>query len=406
MKEYRIVVVGGGLVGLSTALALFDASPRASVTVLEKEIAVGRHQSSHNSGVLHAGLAYRAGSQKARLARRGIRTMVEYCQHHGIAHDVCGKLVLATDSSQMALLHATLEQGRANGLRGLRLLEPDQVREMEPHARCVAALHVPEEGIADFPSVCRALEGDVLAAGGRILTGEELRAITRRNGVWYLETGRGTMEADYLVNCAGLHADRVLEMTGVRSPARIVPFRGEYYRLRQDREGLVRNLIYPLPEPGFPFLGVHFTRRITGGIEAGPNAVLATAREGYRRSDVRLADLAESMTFPGLWRFAARHPRMVARELGQSLSKHRFLTSLRRLVPEVAADDLVEGGAGVRAQAMLPTGELVHDFLWVEGRGALHAINVPSPAATASISIGQEIAGRAAAALALVAPAG
>lgn len=363
--------------------------------VLEKEDTLAAHQSSHNSGVLHAGLQYRPGSRKARLAREGIRRMTEFCRAHGIDHEICGKLVVATEPHELPRLEAMLERGRANGLQGLRRLDAEAVREIEPHVRCVAAIHVPEEGIADFPAVARVLSEEVTRRGAAVVTDAEVLGARREAGVWTLETPRGPFRVRVLVNCAGLHADRVAARAGARPGARIVPFRGEYHRLRPSRSHLVRHLVYPLPEPGFPFLGVHFTRRIDGTVDAGPNAVLAFAREGYRLREVNLRDLAEAVTYPGLWRFALRHRAMVFRELRQSADRRRFVAALQRLVPEVEGRDLEAAGAGVRAQALLPTGEFVHDFLWVDAPGAVHVVNAPSPAATASLVIGEEIAGRA-----------
>ena len=387
-------VIGGGIVGLATAWHLVRRR-LGSVRLLEKESAVAQHQSSHNSGVLHAGLQYRPGSEKARLARSGIRRMTEFCASRGIAHEVCGKLVVATDSTQLPRLEAMLDRGRANGLQGLRRLTPEEAREVEPHVHCVGALHVPEEGIVDFPGVCAALREELESDGCDIRTGAEVVQLRRSDGGWRIVSTSGEYASRIVVNCAGLHSDRIARMAGTSPPCRIVAFRGEYQRLAPEREHLVRHLIYPLPEPGFPFLGVHFTRRIHGGVDAGPNAVLAFAREGYDLATVNLRDMADAATFPGLWRFAFRHPRMVVRELAQSFDRRRFLSALQRLVPEITEEDLVPGASGVRAQAVLPDGDFVHDFLWVEGDGAVHVVNAPSPAATASLVIGEEVARRA-----------
>ena len=390
----EVTVVGGGIVGLATARALLEQGAQG-VQVLEKEATLAAHQSTHNSGVLHAGLQYQPGSEKARLAREGIRRMTEYCRERGIAHEICGKLVVAVDDAELPRLDAMLEKGRANGLQGLRRLTAEEAREIEPHVRCLAAILVPEEGIVDYAAVCAAMEADVRGGGGEIHTGAAVRRMSREGGTWRVDTDAGAFRSRILVNCAGLHSDRVARLAGAVPPCRIVPFRGEYQRLRPQRSHLVKHLVYPLPEPGFPFLGVHFTRRIDGGIDAGPNAVLAFAREGYRLRDVDVRDLAEAVTYPGLWRFAFRHRRMVARELAQSADRSRFIAALRRLIPEIEDGDLVPGGSGVRAQAVLPGGDFVHDFLWVEGDGAVHAVNTPSPAATASLAIGDEIARRA-----------
>jgi L-2-hydroxyglutarate oxidase len=390
-----VTIIGAGIVGLATARALLMSGEVGTVRLLEKEVAPGAHQSTHNSGVLHAGLQYRPGSLKARLARDGIRRMIEYCRHHGIAHDVCGKLVVARDVSELPRLDEMLERGRSNGLEGLRRLSREEARDIEPHVECVAAIQVPEEGIADYAGVCDALAREIAGAGGEVVSECEVRALRRGGGRWDIEGTRGQFQSRVIVNCAGLYSDRIASMAGSDPGCMIVPFRGEYHRLREGRDHLARHLIYPLPEPGFPFLGVHFTRRVTGGVDAGPNAVLAFAREGYSLGDVRPAEFAEAVAYPGLWRFVSKHPRMVARELGQSFSRARFVEQLQRLVPEVREDDLVSGGSGVRAQAMGRDGSLIDDFVWVDAPGAVHVINAPSPAATASLSIGSVIAGRA-----------
>ena len=396
----HVIVIGGGLVGLSVARALRRSAPALEVTVLEKEGGVGRHQSGHNSGVLHAGLYYRPGSSKARLAVRGIRMMASFCAEHGIAHEICGKLVVATTADEEARLAALHERGIANGLRGLQWLGPEAAREIEPNISCVAALRVPEEGIVDYPAVSQALAADLAGCGAEVRTHAAVLALRRGAGAWRVETASGEVAGSFVVNCAGLHADRVAAMAGLSSVARIVPFRGEYFALAPDRQALVRHLVYPVPDPAFPFLGVHFTRMIGGGVECGPNAVLAFKREGYRKADASLRDLADAMFYPGLWRFLSRYPSMVARELHRSLSRYEFCRALQRLVPAVQPDDLRPGGAGVRAQAMLPDGRLVEDFLFAEGPGSLHVINAPSPAATASLAIGEEVAARVRVALA------
>lgn len=390
----RIVVVGGGVVGLATAFKLLQRRPGADVLVLEKEPTVGQHQTGHNSGVLHAGLYYRPGSAKARLAVAGFREMTAFCRSHGIPHEICGKLVVAADEGERARLNPLAEQGRQNGLSGLELLGPEGMRELEPHVGGVAALRVPEEGIVDYRQVSAMLAQLIERAGGRVVTRARVRRIIRCPDGWVIETSAGEFPAGFLVTCAGLHADRMLRLTGDRQPIRIVPFRGEYYRLRPEREHLVRHLIYPVPDPALPFLGVHFTRMIGGGVEAGPNAVLAFAREGYTKGRVNFRDLAEALFFPGLWRFVRRHREATVAELRRSFSRSRFAASLQRLVPEVSPADLVPGGAGVRAQAMHEDGRLVEDFCFVEGPGVLHVLNAPSPAATASLAIGGEIAER------------
>jgi L-2-hydroxyglutarate oxidase len=379
---------------LATAWRLGQKLPEARITVLEKEDAVGKHQSGNNSGVLHSGLYYKPGSLKARLAVSGIRQMVAFCQEHGVPHEICGKLVVATSQEELPRLEALHERGRQNGLDGLALLGQDEMRAIEPHAGGLAALRVPQEGIVDYGKVCEALVAEITKPGGRVVTGAKVQKLRPASGGWVADTPKGEFACDLLVNCAGLHSDRVSQLAGERRQARIVPFRGEYYKIRQDRQHLVRNLIYPVPDPSFPFLGVHFTRLIHGGIEAGPNAVLAFAREGYRKTDVNLRDLFDALTYRGLWRFLARHPKMSWAELRRSFSKRLFSESLQRLVPEIQVADLETGGAGVRAQALTPDGELLQDFLIIARPNALHVLNAPSPGATAALAIGDYIAGQ------------
>lgn len=363
--------------------------PDARLTVLEKEQGVGRHQSGNNSGVLHAGLYYKPGSAKARLAVRGIRQMVAFCQENSIAHEVCGKLVVASNEEELPRLRDLFERGRQNGLDGLEMLGPEQMKEIEPHAAGVAAVRVPQEGIADYPAVCATLARKI---NGRVVTGARVSALRKTSDGWLAHTTAGDFESILLVNCAGLYCDRVAEMAGVHRDMRIVPFRGEYYRIKPERQYLVRNLIYPVPDPKFPFLGVHFTRLIHGGVEAGPNAVLALAREGYSKWNISLRDTMDVVSYSGFWRFLGRHARMCFNEVRRSFSKELFCASLRKLVPEITVSDLETGGAGVRAQALDPQGGMVQDFHIIRQPGAVHVLNAPSPAATASLAIGEEIA--------------
>jgi (S)-2-hydroxyglutarate dehydrogenase len=386
-----VAIIGGGIVGLATAYRLLERRPQARVTVLEKEEAVGRHQSGHNSGVLHCGLYYKPGSVKARMAVDGIRQMTAFCAQNGIAHEICGKLVVAADESEVPRLRNLHERGTANGLEGLRWLGREEMREIEPHVGGVAALRVPQEGIADFPAVCAALARKIEERGGRVVLDARVSRLERRAAGWIVSTTAGDFEAGFVINCAGLQCDRVAEMAGERRDMRILPFRGEYYEIKPERRNLVRNLIYPVPDPSFPFLGVHFTRMIHGGIEAGPNAVLAFAREGYRKRDFKARDLFDSLSYAGLWRFLRRYPSMAWFELRRSFSRELFCRSLQRLVPEIQSNDLGTGGAGVRAQAILPSGELEQDFRLIARKDALHVLNAPSPGATASLAIGAEI---------------
>ena len=320
--------------------------------------------------------------------------MVEFCRRHAIPHEICGKIVVATQEDELPLLQALHERGQANGLAGLRLLGPEQIRELEPHAAGLEALHVPQEGIVDYTAVVHAMVDEIRSNGGDIRFSSEVTRLQNRNG-WIIETTSGEYEAGFIINCAGLYCDRISRKAGARDPAKIVPFRGEYYNLRPDRQHLVRNLIYPVANPKFPFLGVHFTRLIHGGIEAGPNAVLAFAREGYRHTDISLRDTIETLTYPGFWNFFLRYPALCWEEFRRSFSKRLFCQSLQRLVPDIRIEDLSPGGAGVRAQALAPSGELVQDFHFVEQDRALHVLNAPSPAATASLAIADEIVNRA-----------
>ena len=392
LKNKRVLLIGGGIVGLATALKLKARVPGCRLTLVEKEDDVGRHQSGHNSGVLHCGLYYKPGSAKARLAVSGIQEMMRFCQEHDIPHDVCGKLVVACNEEEVARLKKLKERGTENGLKGLKWLELEAMREIEPHVGGIAALRVPQEGIVDYPRVCTTMARLVRESGTEIVTGARVDELLPVAGLWRASTTAGDFEADWIINCAGLHCDRVSQLAGQRREVRVVPFRGEFYKLRKDRQQLVRHLIYPTPDPAFPFLGVHFTRMIGGGIEAGPNAVLAFAREGYRLWHLNPRDLADALTFGGLWRFLLKYPHMAVHELRGSFSKAYFCRNLSKLVPEITPDDLVAGGTGVRAQAMAPAGELVHDFHFVRGHNALHVLNAPSPAATASLAIGTEIA--------------
>jgi len=395
VNSKRVIIIGGGIVGLATAYRLGERFPGARIAVLEKESAVGQHQTGHNSGVLHSGLYYKPGSLRARLAVAGIRQMEEFCRENGIAHEICGKLVVAADDSEVPRLRDLEKRGAANGLEGLRWLDRDEMREIEPHVGGVAALRVPQEGIVDYTAVCDALAAKLSERGARVVTGARVKRLRWQGATWIVETTAGEFEADFLINCAGLHCDRVARMAGERLDMRIVPFRGEYFKLRPERQHLVRNLIYPVPDPRFPFLGVHFTRLIHGGVEAGPNAVLALAREGYRKTDFNARDLADALTYPGLWRFLRRYPSMCWYELRRSFSRQLFCRSLQRLVPEIQPGDLDTGGSGVRAQAIAPEGELVQDFHFIARPNALHVLNAPSPAATAALAIGAEIAAMA-----------
>lgn len=385
----KYVVIGGGIVGLATANQIQRQFPGAEVTVLEKETAVAAHQTGHNSGVIHAGVYYKPGSLKARMCRDGSQSMVKFCEEQGIPVEVCGKLIVATDDSELGRLKALHERALANGLP-VTMLSPAEAREREPHVTCVAAMHVASTGITDYAAVCRALAGMVGSAGS-VRLNARVTGIHRDGAVTRVVTTAGEFPADILINCAGLHADRVARMAAVRTAVRIVPFRGEYYQLSEQRRDLVRNLIYPVPDPQFPFLGVHFTRMIDGSVHAGPNAVLAFAREGYTWGRLNPAELADALSFKGTWRLGRRHWRYGLGEMRRSLSKKRFTAGLARMIPEVTMPDLVKCEAGVRAQAINPDGSLVDDFLIYEEAKQIHVLNAPSPAATSSLEIAKHI---------------
>ncbi|MEU3346189.1 L-2-hydroxyglutarate oxidase [Streptomyces sp. NPDC006700] len=391
-----VLVIGGGIVGLSTAYAITRAAPGTRVTVLEKEQGPARHQTGRNSGVIHSGIYYRPGSLKARYAAGGAAEMVKFCAEYGIAHEVTGKLIVATGRDELPRLHALVQRGRENGIP-VRELGPAQIEEYEPEVRGLAAIHVGTTGICDFTAVARQL---ARASGARIRYGARVVRVDRRPelGVAVLTGSGEIVRARVMVNCAGLYCDEVARMTGDDPGVRIVPFRGEYYELA--RPELVRGLVYPVPDPAFPFLGVHLTRGVDGGVHIGPNAVPALAREGYGWGTVRPRELAGTLGWPGSWRIARRHWRYGAGELRRSVSRAAFTRAVRRLVPAVREDDLVPAPAGVRAQAVLRDGTLVDDFLIREGARTVHVLNAPSPAATASLPIGREVARRALAVLA------
>jgi L-2-hydroxyglutarate oxidase len=390
---YDYIVIGGGIVGLATAREHLLRTPGAGVLLLEKEAALARHQTGHNSGVIHAGLYYRPGSLKAQNCTAGREALYRFCAEHDIPHERCGKVVVATDEQELPALDELERRGRANGLAGLERLDAAQVRLREPHTAAVAGLFVPQTGIVDYTRVTEVLADQVRRCGGVIRLGAEVRAARAEGDGLTLVTSAGEFRTRFLVNCAGLHCDRVARFCGVEPGVRIVPFRGEYYLVRAERRDLVRHLVYPVPDPTLPFLGVHFTRMIDGSLEAGPNAVLAWKREGYRGSDLSLKDLAETLAYPGFWRLAGRFWRSGLAEYRRSLSKAAFVASLQRLVPEVTAADVLRGGAGVRAQAVDGDGRLVDDFRIVTGERMVHVLNAPSPAATAALSIGRVIAG-------------
>lgn len=388
-----VVVIGGGIVGLSAARAVQQRYPGASVVVAEKEPALASHQTGRNSGVVHSGIYYKPGSLKARTCIDGGAELVRFCQEHGIAYEQCGKLIVATDPSELPRLEALAERATAHGLAFTRL-GPDGIRDHEPHAAGIAALHLPITGIVDYLGVCAVHERELAAAGGEVRLDTKVLSIEATAEGYRLVTNHGPLLTRSIVNCAGLHSDRVAKAAGAAPDARIVPFRGEYFDVVESRRHLVNTLIYPVPDPAFPFLGVHFTKMVSGAVHAGPNAVLALRREGYRWRDINLRDLADTLSYSGFWRLARKHGRTGMGEVARSLSKERFTHSLQRLVPEIQADDLVRSKAGVRAQALTRDGGLVDDFLITGSGTSVHVCNAPSPAATSSLAIGASIAER------------
>jgi (S)-2-hydroxyglutarate dehydrogenase len=393
--RYDVVVIGGGIVGLATAMALKSGS-RAALAVLEAEGRIAAHQTGHNSGVIHSGLYYKPGSLKARNCVEGRQAMYRFCEEHGIAHERCGKAVVATHERELPALEELERRGRANGLQGVRRLKPEEIREYEPYASGIAGLLVPETGIIDYKQVAEVVADLVREGGGDIQTGARVHGCRRYPDELVLETARGEVHCRAVINCGGLSSDRVAYICGVNPHLQIIPFRGEYYELIPDRRFLVKNLIYPVPDPRFPFLGVHFTRMIHGGVEAGPNAVLAFKRDGYQPWNFSPQDTLTMLAYGGFWHMAAKYWKTGMGEMYRSFSQAAFVRALQRLVPELRFDDVRRAGAGVRAQAVEPNGALVDDFRIVEAERMIHVLNAPSPAATASISIGKTIAQMAA----------
>ena len=388
---YDLAIIGGGIVGLATAYRASQRNPRLRVVVLEKETALAAHQTGHNSGVLHSGIYYKPGSLKAINCRAGKRAMEAFCEEHGIPFKLCGKVIVATDESELPKMHDIFARGQANGV-DCELISAERCKEIEPHCHTIAAIHVPEAGIVDYRQVCEKLGQLLVEAGHAVRTGARVTGVRRVGDEHVVQSGAGDVTAKLVVNCGGLQCDRVTRMTGVRPAAKIVPFRGEYFELKPAAEHLCKTLIYPVPDPAFPFLGVHFTSMIHGGVECGPNAVLAWGRECYGKFSVNPKDLFESLTYPGFLKMAAKHWKMGAGEMWRSYSKRAFVKALQRLMPEIEAKHLVACPSGIRAQAVTADGGLVDDFLIDEAEGVINVNNAPSPAATASLNIGELIA--------------
>jgi L-2-hydroxyglutarate oxidase len=387
---YDYAIIGGGIVGLATGMTLNRRSPTTRILLLEKEQEPAAHQSGRNSGVIHSGVYYKPGSYKARFSQAGAASMVEFCRAHDILHEVCGKVIVATKEKELAGLENLFQRGRQNGLP-VKKISAKEVNEIEPHVRCLAGIHVPTTGITNYRQVSQKYLELFEEQGGEAKFGNEVHHITNRAGTHIVRTTTGEYEARFLVNCAGLHSDRVTRLAGADPGAKIVPFRGEYYELTPNKRHLVKTLVYPVPNPDFPFLGVHFTRMIDGSVHAGPNAVLAFKREGYKKTDFDLRDFSETMLFGGFWKLARNNFGEGMKEMYRSMVKGAFVRSLQQLIPEIRSADLVPCKAGVRAQALLNDGKLVDDFLMIRGQNALHVCNAPSPAATASLEIAKAI---------------
>ena len=394
-RRYDVAIVGGGIIGLSTAMQLLQRSPDLNIAVVEKEERLAQHQTGHNSGVIHSGIYYRPGSWKSRFCVGGKNRLLAFCDENEIEYDPCGKVIVATDESELGRLQDLYERGVANGVPDLEVVGPERLAEIEPHTAGVRALWAPHTGIVDYVRVANAYAGKFQSAGGDIFTGAAVIGARQDGAGAVLETERGALQAKHIINCGGLYADRLARLMGEDTDVRIIPFRGEYYKLTPHSHHLVKGLIYPVPDPRFPFLGVHYTRNIHGYVEAGPNAVLAWAREGYRKSDISIGETLGALAFPGFWKMTAKHWRTGMQEMRRSYRKPVFVHDLQKLIPEIQAGDLEPGGSGVRAQAVASNGAILDDFHILRGRRALHVLNAPSPGATSSLAIGEYLVGLA-----------
>lgn len=400
MDKYDISIIGGGIIGLAVAYRLAQDHPDLRLAVLEKEVELARHQTGHNSGVIHSGIYYRPGSVKALTCVKGRQALLEFCDRHGIHYDLRGKVIVATSEDDLPRLEELHRKAQANGVPGIEMIGPERLREIEPHCRGLRALHVPGTGIIDFTHVAEQYAALFRAAGGAVLTSCEVKGIRHTSGCFVIETSNNPLETRFIINSAGLFVDRVAAMTpgfdprhppGLAEAVRIIPFRGEYHRIKEEKHYLVKGLIYPVPDPRFPFLGVHYTPTVHGHLEVGPNAVLAFAREGYRQTDVKLQDLCGIFSFKGFWAMARKYWKTSLPELRRSFDKRAFTRALQQLVPEIEADDLVYSGAGVRAQAVSASGALIDDFLIAHSGRAVHVLNAPSPGATSSLGIAEKV---------------
>jgi L-2-hydroxyglutarate oxidase len=390
---YDFTIIGGGIVGLSVGKALYERFPNAKVLVLEKEKQLASHQTGHNSGVIHSGIYYKPGSFKAKFAIKGSQSMTEFCQKYNIEHDICGKVIVATKEEEIPLMNNLYERGLQNGL-AIEKIGSGRLKEIEPHVKGLGAIYVPTAGIVNYKQVSETYAQIIKENGGEVKVFEEVVNIKETSEGVVVDTNNATYKSKMLINCAGLHSDRIAKLTGYETGAKIIPFRGEYFKLKPEKRGLVKNLIYPVPNPNFPFLGVHFTRMIGGEVDAGPNAVLSFKREGYKKTDFDLRDFTEVMSYKGFWKLASKYMKEGMGEMVRSFSKKKFVQSMQELIPEITEDDVVPGPAGVRAQALKSDGGLVDDFHIIEGKKSIHVCNAPSPAATASIEIGKAVVER------------
>ncbi len=386
-----VIIIGGGIVGMATGLKLSIKNPNLSILILEKEDRIAPHQTGNNSGVIHSGIYYKPGSLKAVNCRDGYNQLIRFCDDENIPYELCGKVIVATSEDELPTLDMLLERGTANGLKGLKMLTPEEIHEIEPHVNGIKGIRVPQTGIIDFTDVTLKYAEKIRKAGGEIKLNTKVIDIKKNGSDAIIETNNGSFETSLVVNCAGLYSDKIAALTQEKVDVKIIPFRGEYYKISKQKEYLVNNLVYPVPDPGFPFLGVHFTRMIKGGIEAGPNAVLAFAREGYSKTNINIGELLEALTWPGFIKIAGKYWRMGFGEMYRSFSKSAFTKALQRLMPEIMEDDLMPGGAGIRAQACDRKGGLLDDFSIIENDIAINVLNAPSPAATASLAIGDKI---------------
>jgi (S)-2-hydroxyglutarate dehydrogenase len=390
-RTHTVAIIGGGIVGLATGMELTRRFPGLSLAVIEKEPALCRHQTSHNSGVIHSGIYYKPGSLKARLCVEGVDALLRFCQENEIPYDICGKVIVAITEDEIPKLEELFRRGQGNGLKGLQMLSGEEIREIEPHAAGIRGIRVPGTGIVDYARVSEKYAEIIVERGGTIYLSNEVVGLKRYDDLTIIETSQGSIEARFVINCTGLQSDRVSRMANAKLDLMIVPFRGEYYDIVAEKHHYLKGLLYPVPDPRFPFLGVHFTKRIGGGVEAGPNAVLAFKREGYSKTSFQARDVYEYLTFPGFWTMAVKHWKMSMGEYHRSWSKAAFVRALQRLMPDLSSEDLVPGGSGVRAQALDINGKLIDDFHFVYSEGMMHVCNVPSPAATASLAIARHI---------------